>query len=841
MPVRVKQRPTKDEDCKFREREWELLRKTITGTLLAWDSPMSLTVEGTDKDQKLRFRSPWSMSTQKCGRTAMESQCKSFDPALIRSTLHQGAGVDLSSWGSWVKTSARTPFMTIRGIISLDAAPSKETQFICLGCSYLPPGNGCSCLYEAVNRLFGLSSFGVQEEEHRREIDAKRKIINSSKLNEFTASGLKGGGKGVDRWPKYFIRIELNAQAPPHFMEDLESAEHKTKLSSIIKVLEAMITSFLTEHQLRPWKHRPREHIDIGSGSQSQNSVNLSLPLQLPTNIKRSEEHAKHKGSLKVTAAAAFGDLRANVKLPSFSHSGNLQVKDSFSGWSRIKGLPREDSSTGTQRCSFPKSPVSELSSAPQNSVASNLVTQHNNTLSDSSEGDGSRPQLLTRRPLTSIPGSVGPQAVAALSYGDDIENPMEDIDGAECVPQNHGQSDRILAWKNPITQTVVKINARTGSVIDDPPKGHNSEIAKLSAVNIVGSQTTRLGMTRATTLQNISVPASAPAEGPWAKAFLDTWNNPVFRRTEEQIPHVSIESLENATGQDFHCKSHCFAEGVEERALAAASFFHAATLTRKGLDSAKLIAQVDKKFILIQMATTLPQQGMDRVKEGNHQTLVLVDQHAADERIRIETLLAELCTTATPRFRHLKSSLGLCSTIETTQLLDSISFFISGREYTLFTESASRFAKWGILYNLTQSLSKGSDSGSNHVYQMIILTLPGLIAERCRSDPKRLLRVLREDIWKRKEGAFSPTEHVTLPLMHISDSSTMDSSFIPPDKTWPCSIQDCPQGILDMLNSRSCRSAIMFNDVLTDKSCMALIKKLAKCLFPFQCAHGRP
>ncbi len=32
-----------------------------------------------------------------------------------------------------------------------------------------------------------------------------------------------------------------------------------------------------------------------------------------------------------------------------------------------------------------------------------------------------------------------------------------------------------------------------------------------------------------------------------------------------------------------------------------------------------------------------------------------------------------------------------------------------------------------------------------------------------------------------------------------------------------------------------------MFNDNLTKLECEELVKKLAKCAFPFQCAHGRP
>jgi len=32
-----------------------------------------------------------------------------------------------------------------------------------------------------------------------------------------------------------------------------------------------------------------------------------------------------------------------------------------------------------------------------------------------------------------------------------------------------------------------------------------------------------------------------------------------------------------------------------------------------------------------------------------------------------------------------------------------------------------------------------------------------------------------------------------------------------------------------------------MFNDILSKDQCVELVRRLARCAFPFQCAHGRP
>jgi hypothetical protein len=49
------------------------------------------------------------------------------------------------------------------------------------------------------------------------------------------------------------------------------------------------------------------------------------------------------------------------------------------------------------------------------------------------------------------------------------------------------------------------------------------------------------------------------------------------------------------------------------------------------------------------------------------------------------------------------------------------------------------------------------------------------------------------------------------------------------------------PSIIQYILCSKACRSAIMFGDKLLKEECCELVADLAKCNFPFQCAHGRP
>ena len=199
-------------------------------------------------------------------------------------------------------------------------------------------------------------------------------------------------------------------------------------------------------------------------------------------------------------------------------------------------------------------------------------------------------------------------------------------------------------------------------------------------------------------------------------------------------------------------------------------------------MSTARVISQVDMKFILICV------NDVSIFNDGeNVELLVLVDQHAADERIRVEGLLADMKSSPTP-------------------LPKPLIFEVQAREHPLLSRFAPSFAALGIVYDLTAPLGKAK-------CKITVKALPAAIAERCRLEPQVLIDLIRRESWKREEER---------------DSSLANT-------------RSYPQGLLDMLNSRACRSAVMFNDELTIEECSTLVRRLGDCAFPFQCAHGRP
>jgi DNA mismatch repair protein MLH3 len=184
--------------------------------------------------------------------------------------------------------------------------------------------------------------------------------------------------------------------------------------------------------------------------------------------------------------------------------------------------------------------------------------------------------------------------------------------------------------------------------------------------------------------------------------------------------------------------------------------------------------------------------------------TMVLIDQHAADERCRVESLFEEFFDP---------------NDIRTIQV-DPVIFDIANTEILLFRKQQELFRFWGIEYAVEQGTRSSKAS-------VTVSKLPAMIAERCRTEPELIVNIIRGEIWKRAEnGSSRPSS----PAVGRAER-----------KGWMARLASCPTGILDLLNSRACRTAIMFNDVLSLDECRNLVRRLATCVFPFQCAHGRP
>ena len=835
IPVRIKQRGMEHTVSSISERDWEFLCRNITGTLLAWDAPITLTMRGVEKNQMLRFRQP-DQGKRNSEDNLILQRSRSFDPSSLRSVLVQGARINPATWRVWERASAQTPLMTIRAIISLQPAPSKQVQFISLGVKHINYGGaGSNVLYDEVNRLFTSSSFGIPEEVNVGDgIRATGEVTDSHRRsNGFAGKQPRGSYKGVDRWPMFYIRIELRKEIKSRISQDHWSEWDGNTLASTIDVLGAMVYGFLAEHHLKPRSIRARKTAQSTKIEGRKQKDKLAVG----DDTTQSDKIFSSNGSLNTASSGGpFSpidlELGCNIKLPSFAHGTASRMQTDFSGWSRIKSGSRTGASSFSDTQAIYNQPTATkpLAGASPRQLSGCSCIGNSAISTDLPRSCSLKVQLAEKD---------GPRIEETSTQHDEQrhnhDKPLSSRNRFTSDNDHLAVRDAIITWINPITKALVLINSRTGLEITNsrPTSATSLSTIQSSKYDLERPLSSKSNSIRLA--NKLSHPPLTPKAGTWVNNLLRNWENPVFHGGEENISQISTGGPILQLGNDLYGKRERHSDEDIEKAFKESSAQISAKLSREELKGATVMSQVDRKFILLTMAREQENSSPHVNFETNNEFLVLVDQHAADERIRVEALYTEMFRTPSPEVSNLQSSLGHSSAIETTYLTNPITFTIRLRELNLFYRHCAHFAKWGILFDLSQPQLGPSLVESEAACHITVRTLPPGIAERCRTDVKCLIELMRCEIWKKEEARKCFSESTT--EASSPDSSQQSCS----DPEWLHRIRDCPQGILDLLNSRSCRSAIMFNDVLSLEECRTLIQRLSACQFPFQCAHGRP
>ncbi|KAK9448601.1 uncharacterized protein V1518DRAFT_289974 [Limtongia smithiae] len=211
--------------------------------------------------------------------------------------------------------------------------------------------------------------------------------------------------------------------------------------------------------------------------------------------------------------------------------------------------------------------------------------------------------------------------------------------------------------------------------------------------------------------------------------------------------------------------------------------------ISRADLANAHAVAQVSARFVLARVP---------RADDGRT-LLVLVDQHAADERVRVEALADAYCGAVARGDASAAQALGA-----------RVELRVSAAERAAVLAQASELARWGM-----HVAARARDGVVEATH------MPAVVAARVAADAG-LVR--------------------TLVVGHAADLCAHAVQSLGDGGGDEDAARRCmPRGVRALLNARACRGAVMFGDTLSLSECAALVGRLAACRFPFQCAHGRP
>lgn len=173
------------------------------------------------------------------------------------------------------------------------------------------------------------------------------------------------------------------------------------------------------------------------------------------------------------------------------------------------------------------------------------------------------------------------------------------------CSPTRRTTDGPYLTWVHPLTKQEYLIDKQNGAV--SPFEVTGESIGGI----VTHSADVLMPPKKSVRLEARARSAEDRHQNAWVQNVLAKWDNPVFAKCRHTIPQVNLENPEDGANNSI-----------------------------TGLDKAQIISQLDKKFILIKVSCG---GGSPAARDSN--LLVVVDQHAADERIKIEALLRDICT----------------------------------------------------------------------------------------------------------------------------------------------------------------------------------------------------
>lgn len=783
MPVRVKYRALQGDKSSF-SRDWDRLLYDLVSLIIPWSGGVSVSIRETSSRQSLTFR------TGSQSKTWLNDGCR---------LLHQASFCDSPDTSNWVPIGASAPRLSIDGYVCREPVATKRVQFISLGIEPLSNESRCNVLFAEVNKVFADSAFGALDTES----DSDDSPIQP-KMDGFTGRELKNR-KGVDRWPMFFLKITA-ASLPTKMSLDVEEFldDRNPDLALITDLLKATFYEFLKKNHCQP------------------KTVSLSVKGRGGSN--QQNERSRRKPEATKTRSRAASDFTSSpteepARKAQRHETSGTRSESPFDGWSRIK--------SGQTLSTFKESPQPSsrsqslsLSSAtdPQDAPDATKSKRSGSSTAESSQSPlYDKNGKLTRKPFDDI----DPRHLRGRGPIQGTGPQRTDNEGSAMTPQVPAQDDP-LEWINPATKMATPVDPRTGFVLPPKPLTLSKRAANRLTQTDKPDQNSRAGTSNTT---------------PWVNDLVEKWKNPVFELTERPIP--KLPDITDMLGIDVKPGGHHCDHGLSTVSLKS---YHEASalglhgrLSKEALRRAELVAQVDNKFILVKVPFSQVQDVRAGVQASSTSScLVLIDQHAADERCRVEGLMKDYF------FR--RTTNASCNRWEavTEVLPKPLCFELSRQDRDVLCRSQEHFVHWGICYEVKipdagQSMGskKTKDKGIGLKAKVSVRSLPPAILERCRTEPRLLSDLIRTEAWKLNDELGSGQQPRSKPAV----PGDVDGS----SPAWVSLFHGCPQGIIDLINSRSCRSAIMFNDPLTRDQCVELLGRLVQCAFPFQCAHGRP
>ncbi|ORY75708.1 hypothetical protein BCR35DRAFT_306246 [Leucosporidium creatinivorum] len=672
--------------------------------------------------------------------------------------------------------------MSAEGFFSLTAAHSKGSQFLFVNSRPLAP----SPLHKLINDRFSQSSFSRHAASH-----LVAPLSTSPSKQQASQTGTKASRKSPKKSTERFPIFVLNLVAPPGMVDvTLEPEKRVVEFEDTKRVhsfVQGIVDDFLRQQGFLstpisrlPTTSSPTPAADCPQPQASPTRSRPSTPTtELSTKKQRLEDVAEDEGDLRVAVQRKSIDRTKEL----FAYPGRA--------------------------ASAPPSALPPQQDAP---IRWTDPATHQTFFVDPRTGNSWRPDECCSRP------------------GVEQQQPQRDSSSSE--RRSGGRST--IVNRSDLRRTVKDSLAQMAE--DGPPewmaqtlKAWTNPVFPSSKPGIPSLTSHKLARANSTPLSTGQpLPTSRPSRASFSS----------------DIPSLSRSRLSTLSSFFSHPSAAANASKSAIAELPADVRGAGQRFTRENLRDAEFVAQVDRKFLLVKMRgrAELDEEEGGVEEEGQVETLVMVDQHAASERVRVEKLLEELCGKVARGEEVELWSVEPGEEVGDAAERRGCAVLVSGAEAVQAAERIEDFARWGIGLSLPSDstcTSAPKDDDSSPPYpgdyiQIHLTSVPLIVSDRLRVEPRLQQELVRSYLAQLSEqgGGATMASKAGEGKVKLGGGE---------ERTWRAVVRQCPPVLLDLINSKACRGAIMFNDELTPEQSRTLLARLADTSFPFQCAHGRP
>lgn len=318
--------------------------------------------------------------------------------------------------------------------------------------------------------------------------------------------------------------------------------------------------------------------------------------------------------------------------------------------------------------------------------------------------------------------------------------------------------------------------------------------------------------------------------------------SNQAYAIVENRIPSVEVPpvSRHNLSGYnsflgDKHGR-YAPQNPVAHERLRAESFApiygsSSQEFTRDDIRHAEVINQVDRKFIACRIpkrssSATSPYANGDGVSEMDS-VVVLIDQHAADERVRVERFLKELFLGFL--YSQERTGSNQSAGVRTKELNPPLPVLLTQHEaLTLERSQDARemLRKWGLEFAELSTQSSGmpdsdgvSGPGRSTGYaQVLVNSIPEVVSDKvCSLGRCFVCPIVRVDVGSRIERQLLQGDELRDLIKGFlgqiqSGELFSDAGLVLPSEEdqdnffWFKAVRHCPRGLLELVNSKACR-----------------------------------